>query len=415
MVGQFARPVAPVIEMLEPSGTARKPRSAARSRDGKRGVGKAHSSRSRNPRPSWRLSASETFLVNTLPIVLYRAEANSEFSGPRRMGPALAEAIGIKAIGFLVNRDLWPSRIHPDERGQVIARMAACRPGDTYSVQYRILCADDAERVFVDQGFAIAGRGGRVEIRGVCLDITDKIEMERHLLWARRLETMGRHLDDLAHDFMNMLSVTIWNLDGLKLSVEARGIESLNRDRVGIALSGANSSAELFRELTSFAKRLPRKVRVIDPIAMIERMDKLFRLLIGEDGTLEVDLPDGLWPISADEAQIESLLLALVLHASERAPPPRWVRIQGANVTRASPSFDLAAGDYLALSISDGSIAAEDRDFDDDALSEASSRPDELTLRLVRDIAGNWSGRLAVGKPPNAQFRLLLPRTHPGK
>jgi signal transduction histidine kinase len=415
MSDPLARKVLPAMEVIPESNTAQKSQSAQKRRDGKRKARRAASTPVRPAKStsqSWRMTASEAFLINTLPIVLYRAEADSEFSGPRRMGLGLAKAIGIKAIGFLVNRDLWPSRIHPDERERVLARMAACRAGDSFSIQYRVVCADDSERVFLDQGSAIAGRNGKVEIRGVCLDVTHRNEMERHLLWAQRLETMSRFIDNLAHDFLNTLSVTIWNLDGLKLAVDARGAEGLNLDRLGTALTGASTSAEMFRELTTFTRHLPRKARVVKPAALIEGLTQLFQLLIGEDGTLEVDIPDGLWPICADEGQIESSLIALVRHARDRMPESRWLRIHGANIALAKSTAGLAAGEYLAFTICDGAIRGEEleRAFEEGGLPTDLTGAEMLFLRLVHSAAADWGGQLAIGNIPGAPLRLMLPR-----
>ncbi|HEY1723093.1 MAG TPA: PAS domain-containing protein [Magnetospirillaceae bacterium] len=388
-------------------GTERPPTSSGR-------IGKS------TKRP-WRLSENESFLVETTPIVLYRSEANAGFDGPRRVGPSLSEAIGFKPAAFYNDGALWPACIHPEDRPRVLARVTALDANESFAIEYRIQCADDSERIFLDRGIAVIGPDNMIEIHGSSLDVTEQRHLERRLLWSQRLESMGLVIDDLAHDFLNMLSVTIWNLDGMMRSIEANGVKGRDRDRVVAALTGANNGAALFKELMQVAKRLPPKIKArwIEPAQLLHRVEKLIRLLIGDQAALEFTLPEDLWPVTADEAQIESMVIALVLMAREGAARNGVLRIQGSNETRDASTPDLAAGDYLVLTIGGGG-EAKSRDGGEPQRSTGrnlvprdAAISDPLHLRLIENLAKQWGGQLVVVgvNRPGSAIRLLLPRT----
>ncbi len=370
-------------------------------------------------RRTWRLSENESFLIETTPIVLYRTDAEPGFVGPRRIGQALSEAIGFKAAAFYNDGALWPSCIHSEDRPRVLARVAALRENESYAIEYRIRCADDDELIFLDRGIAVTNADGAVEIHGSSLDVTQQRQLERRLLWSQRLESMGLVMDDLAHDFLNMLSVTIWNLDGMMRAIEANGIKGRERDRVVAALTGANNGAGVFKDLMLFAKRLPpkAKARWIEPAAMVRRLEKMMRLLVSEHATLELSLADDLWPITADEAQIESMLVASVLLARNGVAKSGVLRIQGTNETRTESTPDLAAGDYLVLTIGNGGETKPrdggERSAGRTIVPREGFIAEPLHLRLVENLARQWGGQLMVMgvNRSGASIRLFLPRT----
>ncbi len=251
------------------------------------------------------------------------------------------------------------------------------------------------------------------------MDVTDQRRLERRLLWSQRLESMGLVIDDLAHDFLNMLSVTIWNLDGMMRSIEANNVKGRDRDRVVAALTGANNGAGLFKDLMQFAKRLPPKIKArwIEPTALVKRVEKMIRLLVGDQAALELSLPDDLWPVTADEAQIESMLVALVLLARDGVAKSGVLRIQGTNETRTESTPDLAAGDYLVLTISGGEgkprETGEQKSAGRAVIPKDAIIANPLHLSLIENLARQWGGQLMVigVNRPGSAIRLMLPRT----
>jgi CheY-like chemotaxis protein len=96
----------------------------------------------------------QTAIVRSLPIVLYSARLKGRFSGPRFVSEGTAQAIGFPAARFVEDPDLWPERIHPEDRERVLADVAAIQTSGGMSAEYRWLCADGSHRWFLDRAGA---------------------------------------------------------------------------------------------------------------------------------------------------------------------------------------------------------------------------------------------------------------------
>jgi len=156
-------------------------------------------------------------LIGTLPMVLYITDPDAEFRGPRMLGEALGESLGFKPDVFR-ERDLWPSRIHPDDFAAVLRAAAEARRLGTLSVKYRWRCADGQEKLFFDRGIMTCAPGGdRGTLIGLCLDITEPQKLEALHKYYCDLDIVIPSANapqrDVLHDFNNLLTVVIWNLE----------------------------------------------------------------------------------------------------------------------------------------------------------------------------------------------------------
>ena len=344
---------------------------------------------------------------------MYRAEAR-HFTGPRQVGSALAKALGFSPRDFVEMPELWPSRIHSEDRPRVLSRLSSARRREPISIEYRVVCADGSERVFLDRGSWSADADDGTHLIGACLDITERRQLEQRLLWSERFEHAGRYLRVQGHDMMNMLSAIQLNLEGLQRSMGANGIEARERTRIARALAGVDRGVELFQRLMSFAGRLSSRSRRVDMAALVAGIDGLIRSVIGEGARLKLDLADALWPAQADEGQIMAALIALATHAREGMAANGELVISGRNETRTASTAELAAGDYVAVTVG-GSDDGRGGSGAERVFEPITGSSDESRMSLVRGIARHWGGQLmSLGDDPKCEtLRLLLPRWGP--
>jgi PAS domain S-box-containing protein len=357
----------------------------------------------------------QSVIIRSLPIALYTADLKGRFSGARFLSEAIANSVGFKRTAFIDDEDLWTARIHPADLPRVLSQVAAIPQTGALSTEYRWRCADGSEKVFLDQAVLVRDDAGAPkEILGTCLDITYRRQLEQQLLQSQKLDAIGRLTGGIAHDFNNMLSVIIWNLDALTRSLKAG---TKDQDRVTNALGAALNCADLVRQLLTFARHQPHQPKVIDLSEMVSRMARLLAPVLGEHVRIETRPGEGIWPIFADPAQVESSLVNLAINARDSMPDGGTLSIECRNVNQAAGEFEPAAGDYVLLTVSDTGAGMSrdviDRAFEPFFTTKEPGKGSGLGLSMVHGFVKQAGGHVAIESTmgTGTRIRLYLPRT----
>jgi two-component system cell cycle sensor histidine kinase/response regulator CckA len=91
--------------------------------------------------------------------------------------------------------------------------------------------------------------------------IPERKRLEAQFLQAQKMESVGRLAGGVAHDFNNMLSVIIGNAE-LRLSMTSEG--DPGREDLEEIMTAARKSADLTRQLLTFARRQTIRPQVVD-------------------------------------------------------------------------------------------------------------------------------------------------------
>ncbi|HKF70285.1 MAG TPA: response regulator [Stellaceae bacterium] len=361
------------------------------------------------------IEGMQSVIIRSLPIALYTADVKGRFSGARFLSERMASSVGFKRSAFVDDEDLWTARIHPADLPRVLSQVAAIAETGTLSTEYRWRCADNAERVFLDQAVLVRDDvGGPKEILGTCLDITDRRQLEQQLLQSQKLDAIGRLTGGIAHDFNNMLSVIIWNLDALARSIKAN---AKDRERVANALGAALNCADLVRQLLTFARHQPHQPKVIDVAEMISRMSRLLGPVLGEQVRIEARPGQDIWPIFADPAQIESALVNLAINARDAMPDGGTLTIEGANLHQDKVDAEPPQGDYVLMTVGDTGVGMAqdvmDRAFEPFFTTKPPGEGSGLGLSMVHGFVKQAGGHVAIDSAVGGgtRIRLYLPRT----
>ncbi len=179
----------------------------------------------------------------------------------------------------------------------------------------------------------------------------DRIEAERRkalvdaqarVAESQRLETVGRIAGGIAHDFGNALTVVSTGVSMLR--ARAPGPEL---DEIGSACERASLQV---RQLLAFARRQPSEPRDVAPARLVQAMEPFLRRLVGTDRRLVLDLRDGLL-VRADPAQLEQVVLNLVVNAREATPPGGTISVRVAPADPPAP--DLSARGWCRIEVED--------------------------------------------------------------
>ena len=247
--------------------------------------------------------------------------------------------------------------------------------------------------------------------------MTDRRRLEQQLLQAQKLEALGRMTGGVAHDFNNMLTLVLGNLDRLRRMVDPASKEA---KRVEMALHGAQRCAELTKQMLAFARRQLLRPAAVNVNEVVSKTSRMVRRIAGEAIEMNVAVAPELWPALADPAQIEAALVNLILNARDAMPNGGRLTIRTGNVEvqPAGPLADagLAAGEYVSISVSDTGIGIPpgnlDRVFEPFFTTKEMGKGTGLGLSIIYGFVKQSGGHIEVeselGK--GSTFRILVPR-----
>lgn len=213
--------------------------------------------------------------------------------------------------------------IHPDDRLKVGNAVAECvRTGRPFTVEYRIRCKNDKEKWVWEQGQAVPSKEeNRPRLEGFITDITarkqaekERLEMERRLFHAQKLESLGVLAGGIAHDFNNLLMAIMGNLNMAQMNLPPASPvqESLND-----ALKAVYRAADLVRQMLAYSGQGQFEIRKVNINELVRGMADLLQTSIAKAIQFDIRLNDRLPLIQADPAQIQQVVMNLAINACE--------------------------------------------------------------------------------------------------
>ena len=185
------------------------------------------------------------------------------------------------------------------------------------------------------------------------VDITEQRRTQGALAQAQKMEAIGQLTGGLAHDFNNMLTVVMGNLQGL---VDALGDHPAVAEYVEPALAAAEGGAGLIRRLLAFSRQQPIAPVVVEVNELVLDMARMIRRSLPSTITVSTASRDVDLRALVDPNQLESALLNLALNARDAMPNVGELRIEcslecieGA----AAADLELPPGCYVQITVAD--------------------------------------------------------------
>jgi PAS domain S-box-containing protein len=185
---------------------------------------------------------------------------------------------------------------------------------------------------------------------------------EKRLFQSQKLETMGRLVGGVVHDFNNLMTVI---LGYGELLVDGAVDIELVRDAHQEILDAGRHAALLTRRLLAFSRKESTGPVVISVNSVIEQLQSMLRRLIGPNIEFCLDLAAALPHISADSAQIEQTIMNLVVNARDAMSSggKLTIRTRSVEIDKAHQQKLRGAtpGPYVLLSVSDTGCGMDER------------------------------------------------------
>jgi len=179
-------------------------------------------------------------------------------------------------------------------------------------------------------------------------------QSEKQFRQSQKMEAVGRLAGGIAHDFNNLLTVIMGYSQVLLTEL---GPQHSLRGKIEETLKAGERAATLVRQLLTFSRKQSLDPKILSLNTAVTSLENLLSRLIGEDVKLVSKLDPANGRLRADQAQLEQVLVNLVVNARDAMPKGGTLTIETTQVelTR-SPVYcltPLPPGSYVRLAVSD--------------------------------------------------------------
>jgi PAS domain S-box-containing protein len=339
---------------------------------------------------------------------------------------AFCEMIGYTAEEALLLKyeEITPEKWHTAEREVIEKQVMVRNFSDIYEKEYRrkdgsILPVELRTYLFKD------GEGRPRGMWAIIRDISERkhaeeerLNFEKQLLHAQKLESLGVMAGGIAHDFNNLLQSIIGNLE---LAAKTPGSVPESQEHISYAMNSARQAAQLTNLMLTYVGKglITRKSLNLNDLVMANV--ELLRTAASSSVAIELSLSAGLPYINADEAQIQQIIMNLITNGAESIDKPRGCINIITGVKNCDKKYLAASlvdvipepGSYVYLEVKDNGCGISNeilkRLFDPFFTTKFTGRG--LGMSAVMGILKTHNGALLVESKPGigSTFRILFP------
>ena len=261
---------------------------------------------------------------------------------------------------------------------------------------------------------AIRGAGGvATGALAVLEDITaqrqaelDLRASEQRLRQAQKMEAVGRLVAGVAHNFNNLLAVTMGYTELLMVRHPEPGID---HDDLQEIRKATERGATLTRQLLAFGRKHDAKRARIDLNRTVEGIREMLLRVIREDIQLTIDLAAEPLAIVVNPHDLEQVVLNLVINARDALPAGGAIHIDVAReaVTAApsgAPDLPVTPGAYARVRVRDNGTGmtpeVQSHLFEPFFTTKDVGKGSGLGLAFVHGIARQGAGFIAIDSAP---------------
>jgi PAS domain S-box-containing protein len=261
---------------------------------------------------------------------------------------------------------------------------------------------------------ARVGSETRRAMTGFIRDITERRLLEEQLRQSQKLEAIGRLAGGVAHDFNNILMSIMGSGDLLLMDAT----DELVRAEITEIKQSVERGATLTRQLLAFSGRKATRARLFALGDVMGGMETMLRRLIGPEIDLRI-VRSGPVMVHADPAQIEQVILNLVINARDAMPEGGrlTVSVDDIELDEASAAVNAEGriGRYALLSVTDTGTGMDEKTrarlFEPFFTTKEQGKGTGLGLSIVYGIVKQSTGYITVSSEPGrgTMFLIYLP------
>ncbi|MBN2071167.1 MAG: PAS domain-containing protein [Candidatus Krumholzibacteriota bacterium] len=330
--------------------------------------------------------------------------------------------------------DEWLEMIHPDDRAKLdksgMSNLTATGPSVK---EYRIKGTDGSWLQCTTRSSPVLDDSGKpLRWIGVCIDVTDikkaeeeRLNLERQIQHAQKLESLGVLAGGIAHDFNNLLLGILGNAD---LALSELSPVSPARESIASIETAAMRAAELTKQMLAYSGKGRFIISEIDLNEIIDEMTHLLDVSKAKNVVIKYNFTDNLPAIKADATQVRQVVMNLLTNASEAIGKKSGVVSISTGAMECDRSYlsetylddDLEEGVFAFIEVSDTGCGMDDdtknRIFDPFFTTKFTGRG--LGMAAILGIIRGHKGAIKIYSEPGrgTTVKVLFPALdHPAR
>ncbi len=230
-------------------------------------------------------------------------------------------------------------RLTEKSRGEIIGRSDAeifpPGPAAIFTANDRAVLAAGRPMEFEESNETAAGRhesivqkfplrdahGTIYALCGIATEVTarkqaeaEKRALERSLLEAQKLESLGVLAGGIAHDFNNLLTAMLGNASLARFDLPPGSPADRNLERIE---QTARRAADLCQQMLAYAGRRALATQAVSVSELVRSTATLLAVSIRKNTRLELRLAEDLPAVEADQSQVQQIVMNLVINAAD--------------------------------------------------------------------------------------------------
>ncbi|HET6331818.1 MAG TPA: PAS domain S-box protein [Polyangiales bacterium] len=337
------------------------------------------------------------------------------------VNPAAERISGRTANALLGKHFAALEALGPEDLKRAVEGFASLLAGEERSPEEFRVIRPDGETVVVEMKMRLVeSLDGKRRIHTVIRDVTERHRLqrlkeayERRLREAERLESVGMLAGGVAHDFNNVLTMIMANVDLVERWTDRAEVKA----RLGEIRHGSLQAANLTKQLLSFSRRQLLDVQPTDLSHVVTHARTMFERALGEQNRFSITLPTEPMVVLVDATQIEQAILNLLVNARHALPNGGRVDLELRRVELASDADwpDTDPGAYIRIAVSDDGLgmdeATRSRVFEPFFTTRELGHGTGLGLSSVHGLIKQARGYIRVTSElgEGSRFEILLP------
>ncbi|MDX8377462.1 MAG: PAS domain-containing protein [Mariprofundales bacterium] len=269
---------------------------------------------------------------------------------------------------FEASYENFLNALHPDDHDAVNKNYTESVKNKTpYNIVHRLHMADGlikyvnehCETYYDECDNPIRSIGSIQDITEQTKIEDERLKLQSQLEHTQRLKSLGILAGGIAHDFNNILTVIMGNAALAEYQVQSNQYD-MKKYLANIVIS-SEKAANLCKQMLAYSGKGKFEVCAIHLSHVVKETSQLLEVSIPKDITLKYHLNEDLPLVDADVAQIQQVIMNLVINASDAIGEKSGIisivtdvmDVDASYLRETSRDDDLPDGSYVYLEVSD--------------------------------------------------------------